>query len=277
MSNSTDHKRACVSVIVPCYCCRSTIGRAISSIAAQTLLPSEVIIVDDCSDEQTCAEIERLRIVYGPEWIRVIRQKRNLGPASARNCGWNSAQSDFIAFLDSDDSWHPQKIEIQYQWMREHTDVFLCGHLSLSIDASPNQYRFTVEALNVTEITPRALLVSNRFITPSIMLRRDIPLRFHDEKRYMEDHLLWMEICLLRMRVIRLEHVLCYTHKAAFGESGLSSHMWKMELGDLQNYRYLFRKDMISAQQLVFLSAYSLLKYIRRIFLKLFSLQPSSI
>nr|WP_175801934.1 glycosyltransferase [Burkholderia anthina] len=106
-----------VSVIVPCYRSVSTLERAVASVYAQTWRPAELILVDDASPDDTLACIERLRSRYGDDWIRVIALPRNGGPGVARNVGWRCATQRFIAFLDADDTWHPDKIARQCGWM----------------------------------------------------------------------------------------------------------------------------------------------------------------
>jgi glycosyltransferase involved in cell wall biosynthesis len=102
---------ASVSVIIPCYNCAGTIHRALASVASQSLRPAEVILVDDHSTDDTLQSLYRLQDRYGREWIRIIEQPVNGGPGTARNMGWNAATQTYIAFLDSDDTWHPKKIE----------------------------------------------------------------------------------------------------------------------------------------------------------------------
>ena len=99
-------------MVVPCYRCAATIERAIASVAAQTQRPQEVILVDDASGDETLQQLYSLQSQYG-EWIKVVALTTNVGAASARNAGWNVATQPYIAFLDSDDAWHPQKVAIQ--------------------------------------------------------------------------------------------------------------------------------------------------------------------
>jgi glycosyltransferase involved in cell wall biosynthesis len=266
-----------VSVVVPCYQCSSTISRAVESISRQTLLPLQVILVDDCSLDGTLDVLLELQQYYGASWIRIISSKTNGGVANARNIGWNNAQTEFVAFIDADDSWHPHKIEIQYQWMCDHPEIVLTGHLSRREPQYNQQSEDLPQVIVVHEITNGALLRSNCFVTPSVMLRRDIPLRFHLGKRYMEDHLLWMELSLSEMQIFRFEHALCYTYKAAYGESGLSSDLWLMEQAELHNYWFLGKRELLSPFMVVPLCTYSLLKFCRRLLLILFKMMPESI
>ncbi|MGP1410096.1 MAG: glycosyltransferase family 2 protein [Porphyromonas endodontalis] len=100
------------SVIVPCYNSASTIGACIASIMAQTLKPKEVIAIDDGSRDNTLELLLALQKEYQEEVdIEVIHQK-NSGPSKARNEGIRKAKCEWIAFLDSDDAWHPQALEV---------------------------------------------------------------------------------------------------------------------------------------------------------------------
>lgn len=115
----TSPQIAKLSVIIPCYRCASTIERSVASIASQTMLPAEVILVDDKSNDTTIDKLRQLKDLYKNDWIKIISLPVNSGPSVARNTGWDAATQDYIAFLDADDSWHHKKIEIQYNWMKK--------------------------------------------------------------------------------------------------------------------------------------------------------------
>src|SRR5438309_889330 len=117
-----------VTVVVPVHDAAGTVGRAIASVLRQTVMPAEIILIDDCSTDSSANVIELEASRYPEARIRLLRQKQNLGPATARNAGWNAAVGRFIAFLDADDTWHPRKLEIQCRWMESHPDIVLTGH-----------------------------------------------------------------------------------------------------------------------------------------------------
>ena len=117
-----------VSVVVPCYRCARTVERAVASVAAQTALPMEVILVDDASSDGTREALLALRERHAPGWIKLVLLDKNVGAASARNAGWEQGAGQFIAFLDADDSWHPRKLELQYAFMASHPHVAVSGH-----------------------------------------------------------------------------------------------------------------------------------------------------
>ena len=101
---------ASVSVVIPTYNRRSTVGRAVESVLAQTCRPREIIVVDDGSSDGTAAMLAQ---AYGG-LIRLIEQA-NGGAAAARNTGVVNATGALVAFLDSDDVWDPGKLAAQLE------------------------------------------------------------------------------------------------------------------------------------------------------------------
>ena len=96
-----------ISVIIPAYNSAGCVGRAIDSVLAQTYPVLEVLVVDDGSTDNTAQVVESY-----PVPVRLLRQP-NGGPAAARNHGAREAQGEWLALLDADDSWLPQKLERQ--------------------------------------------------------------------------------------------------------------------------------------------------------------------
>lgn len=103
-----------VSVIIPNYNRTTLLRRALNSIAAQTCEPFEVIVVDDCSQADKLLEIESIVDHFRPSMnIKLLVNERNSGANHSRNRGIFSADSRYIAFLDSDDLWMPEKLRLQ--------------------------------------------------------------------------------------------------------------------------------------------------------------------
>ncbi|MDN6327404.1 MAG: glycosyltransferase family 2 protein [Alkalibacterium sp.] len=256
-----------VSVVIPCYNCSSTIERAIESVKAQTLLPKEVILVEDCSQDNTLAVLNRLKHQSPDGWIKVLSLSENIGAGGARNAGWDIATQRYICFLDSDDAWHPLKIEIQYAWMTDNPKVALTGHAYRQIRPSELPVFTKVELhnnLSFSEVSPYNLLFSNRFSTPSVMIKADLPFRFEEGKRYAEDYLLWLQVALSGYKCFRSELKLFFMFKSSYGEAGLSSHLWRMERGELSAYRSLFRDGHISFFLFFMVGVTSFLKFVKR-------------
>jgi glycosyltransferase involved in cell wall biosynthesis len=102
-----------VSVIICAFNRPARLRRALLSVWDQTLRPAETIVVDDGSTPP---------LALADDWVRVIRHTRNLGPAAARNRAMAAATSPFLAFLDSDDLWRPEKLERQAAMLAEAGD-----------------------------------------------------------------------------------------------------------------------------------------------------------
>ena len=101
-----------LSVIIPTYNRVLFLERALGSVLAQTVLPREIIIIDDGSDDSTEQMVKQFRKSSA---VKIVYLKQlNRGPASARNRGIEASSSEFLAFLDSDDHWHRRKVEIQF-------------------------------------------------------------------------------------------------------------------------------------------------------------------
>lgn len=259
-------ERAPVSVVIPCWRCRETITRAVESVAAQTRLPREVILIDDASGDGTPTMLHALAARYPPGWITVIEQAANGGPGVARNAGWEKASSPYIAFLDADDAWHPRKLEIQSAWMEAHPEAALTGTRTTVRDTLEN-FPTLQDPSDVKPITFRRLLFVSMLPTRSVMIRACVPNRFVSEKRYSEDYLLWLSILAEGYQAFLLDLPLAYSFKADFGEAGLSAHLWRMHCEVLDTYRRIQRAGHISRTLHMVLVLYASLKLFRRVVL----------
>jgi len=267
MSGDAASAQAPVSVITPCYRCASVLPRAIDSVLAQTMLPAELILVDDASDDAgaTRAAIEAAqRRVQDRIVVKTRFLKHNGGPGTARNAAWEEAAQPLIAFLDADDAWHPRKLVIQTQFMQQQPDAALSGHKTfIARDAAS----FTVlqETWRNGRVDGTAMLIRNRLPTRSVMLRSAVPLRFAEGKRASEDYLLWLRLVLTGRQAWFLDLPLACSFKEHFGAAGLTRSLWRMELGELDTYRRLRREGLVSAWTLPVLYGWSFTKFASRI------------
>ncbi len=119
---STAHERAQFSVVIPVYNSASTLGRAIDSVLTQTWPAFEIIVIDDGSTD------ESLQVALGfGDQVRVLRQP-NAGVSMARNRGAESANGDWLAFLDADDWYYPDRLKLHAEWIAcDPTLDFLTG------------------------------------------------------------------------------------------------------------------------------------------------------
>ncbi len=253
-----------VSVLIPCFNCSATLERAISSVYHQTMRPAQVILVNDASTDSSRQLADTLQKTYEEGWLRVVDLETNCGPGTARNVSWEQAKQPYVAFLDADDTWHPQKIELQFTWMREHPDVVLTGHLVTQMKKDAPPLRLP-EQWRAWHVTPKHLLISNRFHTSSVMLRRDVPYRSERGWRFLDDYLLWLRIVMSGLSAWRLEVPVAFRYKKVYGEGGLSGKLWDMEKEELDVYKNLRGRGDLNALPFWLLYCWSLAKYNRRL------------
>lgn len=253
-----------VSVIIPCYRCVDSIRRALTSVYEQTLRPFEVLLVDDYSGDGTLDFLHKLRDEFPENWVKVIALPQNMGPASARNAGWECASQPFVAFLDSDDSWHPQKTEIQLAWMKNNSEVGITGQDCIAIIDEPIDARRPIGHMAFYEVSGNQLLASNRFSTSSVMVSSSLAIRFSSGKRYCEDYLLWCHAKFAGYKCYRYLAPLAYSYKPRYGDSGLSGNLWRMERGELFVYHFLFKQKLIGPATYVMFGSWSFIRFIRR-------------
>src|SRR5215467_5799913 len=114
-----------ISVVIPVWNRAHVISRAIASVLGQDLPAGDwsiqVLVVDDASTDDLGGALRR----FGPQ-VRCIRHERNAGAAAARNTGIRAAKSDYLAFLDSDDVWLPNKLARQIAFMRSRSHSISC-------------------------------------------------------------------------------------------------------------------------------------------------------
>jgi glycosyltransferase involved in cell wall biosynthesis len=251
-----------ISVVIPAYNAEKTIWRALNSVENQSLVPKEVIVVDDCSSDQTRVVVRE----YMKNSRLVIRhevQPINSGAGSARNAGWILASEKYVAFLDADDIWHPNKLEIQFNAMENSNEFSMsCHHCRVTEleDWRKVQLDNSVQRL----FTFKDFLIRNRCATPSVMVKREITVRFHPGKRYAEDYLLWLQISALYGPVLFIDLPLVHCSNPIYGGQGLSGNLKQMHKGESSALVQLRKEGLISLPRFVFYSLWWKVKYMFR-------------
>ena len=259
-------KEADVTVIIPCFNAEKTIERAVNSVLNQTLLPKKIFLIDDCSIDNT------LNIAMGlasnsSVHIEVISLTENQGPSFDRNYAWNLAETEFIAFLDSDDAWHEDKIFYQYNFMKNNPTAVMTGH-NFRIGSFE---KLDEEYVCFNKINLNKLLFKNYFITPGVMLKNVISLRFDESMKYSEDYKLWLSIlCNYPDSVYYSSSVLGFLFKPNFGFSGLSGSLYLMQKGEIQSFKYLYKNAQLNIFYFYLALIFSSLKFFRRLIVTFF-------
>jgi glycosyltransferase involved in cell wall biosynthesis len=194
-----------VSVVIPTFNRAEKVVRAINSVLCQTINDLELIVVDDCSEDETTDALSKFAGM-----INVIRHEKNLGVSAARNSGIRVSRSAFIAFLDSDDYWLPQKLETQLQFFRENPDAVLCQTEEIwvrnGIRVNPwNKHLkpsgdIFEKSLKLCLVSPSAVMIKRELLNEVGLFDEDFPV--------CEDYDLWLRIgCRYPMHLIN-KHML---------------------------------------------------------------------
>jgi glycosyltransferase involved in cell wall biosynthesis len=185
-----------ISIIIPTYNRKLIVEGAIVSALNQTLKDFEIIVVDDGSADGTREYLESLNLP-----IKII-SKENSGVSSARNAGIKEASGMYVAFLDSDDSWLPNKLEMQVKYLESHTDiplVYTDEYIEVNGEML-SQTRF--ERANVDDDIKNNFLLSG-FIqktpihTSAVMIRKNVLEEvgfFNETLKIHEDSELWNRV-----------------------------------------------------------------------------------
>jgi glycosyltransferase involved in cell wall biosynthesis len=187
-------KSPVVSVIIPTYNSVHFVTQAIASVLAQTFQDFEVLVIDDGSTDNTK---EVLKKKYGDKIHYLF--KTNGGVSSARNFGIEKAKGKYLAFLDADDIWLPEKLEKQISLLEAAPEIGLCyaGAIVVDEDLNPKNY---VEAEQYEDATEGLLLKMNILILSSSFIRSEIVRQtggFDSEFSTCADKEYWLRLSLL--------------------------------------------------------------------------------
>lgn len=189
----TPARHPVVTVIVPVFNRAHLLEHTLQTVIGQSFTDFEVILIDDCSDDDPTVVVESLK----DSRLRYVCQPENLGVAAARNRGLREAKGDFIAFLDDDDEWFPEKLALQVGLFRHSPpDV---GLIYTGVETLSDDGTCTQQIPSARGDLYRELLVRNIFHGggSNIMIRKNVVARvgFFDESLpAIEDYDYWLRI-----------------------------------------------------------------------------------
>ena len=234
MDNSTLN----VSVIIPTYNRKNLLKRALHSVISQTFVPQEIIVVDDGSSDRTKDWVsERF-----PD-VRYIYQD-NSGVSSARNAGIKEAKGSWIAFLDSDDEWMPNKLEQQKRVINSFQEAWLChtNEIWIRNGVRVNQMKkhqkyggdVFENCLDICRISPSSVLIKKEVF--------EMVGLFDESLKVCEDYDLWLRITAV-LPVIFLDQPLIIKY------GGHTDQLSRVDSG-IEKYRIKSLEKILSSNSL---------------------------
>lgn len=261
-----------ISAIIPMYNSSDTITSAIESVLNQTYSePLEIIVVNDGSTDG-CEKIVQ-KIIDNNKTNRIIKlvNKENGGVSTARNRGIKEATGDWIALLDSDDVWLPEKLEQQIATIKNNPDIeFLGGNI-----IGKSYPFFGKSKLDLFTLNAQELIFSWYPPTSTIIAKTHlfVDAGFFDETRRVgEDCDLWLRCMGFSKVFILNKDLIEFGHgKKSFGEKGLSADLKKMHAGERFNIKDAFKRKQINLPFYLFAHLWLRLKFLRRVLIIKFS------
>lgn len=219
-----------VSIVMPSYNASLYIEEAIKSVLKQTYSKWELLIIDDCSSDNTVEIIKK----FNDDRIRLFINEENSGAAISRNKGLREARGRWIAFLDSDDTWFPDKLSEQLMYMKKRGYAFTYTDYKIQLNGEWMPYIYT--APNV--VNKRKMYDYCYFSTITVMYdQKKVGLIQIEDLKKNNDYAMWLQA---------VEHVNCYRFPKCLScyikhEGSISSgSKWKL----IKWHYILFRKGL---------------------------------
>lgn len=238
-----------ISIITPAYNCEKYLEEAVDSVLAQAYEDWELLIIDDCSKDATYLRMQEL--AKKDKRIRIFQNPHNSGAAATRNNGIRKANGEWIAFLDSDDLWRPEKLERQMAVLRKHPEASFMFTGSAFIE---DDGMTIAHVLHVPEkINKRKLLGQNVISCSSVLIRKELMLEFPmpEEDGIHEDFATWLAILSKIPYAYGVDEPLLVYRRALASKSGQknkSAHM---------NWQTYIKAGIPTGQRIFYMASYT--------------------
>lgn len=221
-----------ISIIMAAYNAEKTIEQAINSVLNQTYPNFELLVVNDCSTDKTAALVEA--VAKKDNRVRLISNKKNSGVSYTRKHGLEETRGEWIAILDSDDAWKPEKLEKQIALQEKtNADLLFTGSAFMDADGKPIDWYLAAPA----EVTYRQLLKQNVLSNSSALVRKELYTKYYAVGDGMhEDFAIWLSILKDGRKAYGVDEPLLIYRIAKSSKSGNKFKAAKM---NWNTYRYV--------------------------------------
>ena len=260
-------------VIVPCFNSSATILRCLESVAHQTRMPDEVIVIDDCSSDDSVFLVESFFKRSWPFDCKLIKLAANSGPAAARNVGMRELTTAYVAFLDSDDFWKPNHLWVANQILSQlpNKECFI-SHVPDLLKATGVPNTGSQNAVQFRKRSPLRLAfiqgIGSSSSIVSLSVAKSVGL-FPENIRFCEDLCFYLRsVCLIGEWVeLRSPKTAVLGSHFFVKETGVSWNLERMHKGALQALDLSIGESQYKGW-LPVLRVWHFLKYLRRMFIK---------
>lgn len=257
-----------ISVIIPMYNSEKTILKTLESVKNQTIDTEcfEIIIINDGSSDNSEFLVKKFIAENTDLNITLINQP-NKGVSAARNAGLKMAKGEYIALLDSDDEWLPEKTEKQIKFLNQEVENI--DFISCNINSQKIFFPYVVKN-QIAKVTFKKLLIRNGIPVPSVIFKSKILQKvgyFDENQNFAEDHHYWLNVSLnFSMYILNENLVIAGNGKRTFGVSGLSGNLFEMEKGFIYNLKSMLSQKKINFIEFIFYRIFYKAKFFLLIF-----------
>lgn len=229
-----------VSIITPCFNSEKYVSQAIQSVISQTHQNWELLLIDDCSTDETFAILSKFSSQDAR--IKAFKLDKNSGAGVARNYAIQQALGNYIAFLDADDLWKPEKLEKQLRFMQTQNIPFTFSFYE-TIDEAGNLKNETLTT--PSKITHKQLYycnwIGNLTGIYSVDFFGKIPISSIKKR---QDWMLWLQIVKQIKTAVPVPESLAYYRVR---EDSISASKWKLIKFNFKVYRDFHQRNFFSA------------------------------
>lgn len=186
-----------ITVVIPAYNAAAFLRRTLDTVAAQRVQPDAIVVADDGSSDETVAVAEAFAGAHRGCVVRVLREPHR-GPGAARNAAVRAAKTEWVAFLDSDDLWEPDKIAVVQQAMLANRSAnFFCHNQLIRFRDGTSRATDLAADVDPRRPLPPQLWQNNRFMTSAVVCRRELVTAaggFDETLKSAQDYELWLRM-----------------------------------------------------------------------------------
>lgn len=246
------HIKPQVSIIMAAYNAEKTITAAIDSVLAQTYTNWELIVIDDCSKDGTTGLVAN----YSDSRIRLLHNEKNSGVSISRKKGMEAANGEWIAVLDSDDAWTPNKLEKQIKLAGETgAELVFTGSAFMDDNGDPIDWQLHVP----TTLQYHELLKQNLISNSSVLVKSYLYRKYYAIGDSMhEDFAIWLRITKEGKIAYGIDEPLLIYRVAKSSKSGNKIRAAKM---NWNTYRYIGLNPVVASYYMGWYIVKGLLKY----------------
>ena len=248
-----------ITVIVTAYNNNNCIRECLLSVINQTQSPKSIIVIDDCSEDiLTLKEIIYSLNNTSNIKIELLINEKNSGPGFSRNKAWGLVNTDLVAFLDADDIYYKNKLELQLSILKKYPEANVIGGQKSRHNTKINKEinNFKVKKLNFYK-----MLFINEVATSSVLLKTNIAYKFNTTY-YCEDYYLWMTLLKNKYMIIIINTDIC--SQLNKNENNLSSHHFKMQYELQKVFLNFYSKNIFLNIVIMISQLFSIIKTIAR-------------